>query len=185
VTSSCSCSCRSKAHPVKTVHFSIALVYNDVTANVGPKMKWSSPKISGKFMRSKIQVYFRPHRSISQMRPVATDAVGRSVGRSVLAFRYDHGPWKRLNRSRWDVDWSGRKELCVLQSISPHVKGRFWGRKRAGAGHVRRSIYSKRLGRGQDRYGAGADWGVLDGVHVGATWWIRLNCPCGRRRGLA
>jgi len=23
-----------------------------------------------------------------------------------------------------------------------------------------------------------ADWGVLDGVHVGATWRIRLNHPC-------
>jgi len=30
------------------------------------------------------------------------------------------------------------------------------------ARHVRRSIYSKRLSRGQHRYGADADWGVLD-----------------------
>ena len=29
-------------------------------------------------------------------------------------------------------------------------------------GHVRRSIYSKPLSRGQNRYGADADWGVLD-----------------------
>jgi len=35
-------------------------------------------------------------------------------------------------------------------------------------GHVRRSIYSKRLSRGQHRYGADTDWGVglLDEVHI-------------------
>jgi len=32
----------------------------------------------------------------------------------------------------------------------------------AGPGHVRRSTYSKRLSRGQHRYGADVDWGVLD-----------------------
>jgi len=32
-------------------------------------------------------------------------------------------------------------------------------------------------GGGQNRYGADADWDVLDGVHIGATWWIRLNHP--------
>jgi len=42
-------------------------------------------------------------------------------------------------------------------------------------GHVRRSIYSKRLSRkGQ----WDADLGVLDGVHIGATWRIRPNHPC-------
>jgi len=40
-------------------------------------------------------------------------------------------------------------------------------------------LYSKWLSRGQHLYGAGADWGVLHGVHIGArsTWQIRLNCP--------
>jgi len=28
------------------------------------------------------------------------------------------------------------------------------------------------------RTGANADWGLLDGVHIGATWQIRLNCLC-------
>ena len=32
------------------------------------------------------------------------------------------------------------------------------------SGNVRRSIYSKRLSRGQHRYGADADWGALDGT---------------------
>jgi len=44
--------------------------------------------------------------------------------------------------------------------------------------HVRRSICSKRLSRGQQRYGADADWSVLNVVHIGATWRICLNC-CG------
>ena len=44
---------------------------------------------------------------------------------------------------------------------SPQVNGEFWGVK----------------GPAQDMpghgYGADADWGVLDGVHIGATWRIR------------
>jgi len=40
-------------------------------------------------------------------------------------------------------------------------------------------IYSKRLSRGQHWYSADADRGVLDGVHIGATWRIRLNRLCG------
>jgi len=45
-------------------------------------------------------------------------------------------------------------------------------------GHVRRSIYSKRFGRGYNQYGSDGDWGVLDGMHIGATCRIRLNRPC-------
>ena len=30
---------------------------------------------------------------------------------------------------------------------------------------------------GQNRYSVDADWRVLDGVHLGATWRIQLNCP--------
>ena len=32
-------------------------------------------------------------------------------------------------------------------------------------GHVKRSIYSKRLSRGQHRYGADADWVTIWGAH--------------------
>jgi len=35
-----------------------------------------------------------------------------------------------------------------------------WRVKKGGPGHVRRSIYSKRLSRGQNWYRADADWGV-------------------------
>jgi len=31
---------------------------------------------------------------------------------------------------------------------------------------------------GMVRIGVDADWGVLDGVHIGATWRLQLNCPC-------
>jgi len=51
----------------------------------------------------------------------------------------------------------------------------WWGREWAAqdmSEHVRRFIYSKRLSRGQHRYGEDADWGVLDWVHICATWRI-------------
>jgi len=43
------------------------------------------------------------------------------------------------------------------------------------------AVYSEifqRLSRWQNRYCADADWGVLDGVHVGDTWRIPFNRPC-------
>jgi len=32
--------------------------------------------------------------------------------------------------------------------------------------------------QGQNLYGVDADWDVLGGIHIGATWRIRLNRPC-------
>ena len=32
--------------------------------------------------------------------------------------------------------------------------------------------------QGQRRYNSDADLGILDGVHIGASWRIRLNRPC-------
>jgi len=66
-------------------------------------------------------------------------------------------------------------------SRSPLAKRQFWGWKGDGQdkpGHVRWSIYPKRLSRGQRQYSADADWDVLDVVHIGATWRIRLDRPC-------
>jgi len=42
------------------------------------------------------------------------------------------------------------------------------------------SIYSQRLSRGRTGTvrNADADWSVLDGMLIGATWRIRLNRPC-------
>jgi len=79
---------------------------------------------------------------------------------------------KKLNwsRCRLGVASDGPKEPCVrCESKSRNVKGQFWGQKDASSGHVRRSIYSKRLSRGQKRCGC---WlGVLDGVHIGKYNW--------------
>jgi len=67
----------------------------------------------------------------------------------------------------------------VLDEVQiPTSQGAILGSKGTGPGHVRQSIYSKPLSRGQHRYGADADWGVLDGVYIGATWRIRFNRPC-------
>jgi len=64
-------------------------------------------------------------------------------------------------------------------------EGTILRRKVAGSGHARTSpmadiLKGTRGGRGQHWYGADADRGVLDVLHVGATWQIQLNCPqCG------
>jgi len=61
----------------------------------------------------------------------------------------------------------GRKEANhVLDGgiDAPTGRGNFWVEKKPAqdmTGHVRQSIYSKRLGRGQNRHGADADLGVL------------------------
>jgi len=61
------------------------------------------------------------------------------------------------------------------------VKGQFWGRKGVGQGRAQtcpKVDILKATQQWQHRYGADADWGVLDGVHIGATWRIRLNRSC-------
>ena len=59
---------------------------------------------------------------------------------------------------------------------SPHAKGQCWGGKWP-IQDVWRSIYSQRHSSGLHRYSADSSWGVLDGVHIGETWRIRLNRP--------
>jgi len=45
-------------------------------------------------------------------------------------------------------------------------------------GHVWQSIYTQIDSAGKQHwYCADADWDVLDGVHIGATYGIRLNRP--------
>ena len=76
----------------------------------------------------------------------------------------------------------GPRNHALDSGQDPHAR-QFWGKKgpvKDMPGHVRRSIYLKRLSRGQNRYGADADWGVLYGVHIGETWRIRLNRPAMR-----
>ena len=63
---------------------------------------------------------------------------------------------------------------------SPHVKRQFRGRKGPAQdmpGHVRRSIYSKRLSRGQHRYGADDDLGCTE---LGENWrYLHGKYVCG------
>jgi len=88
---------------------------------------------------------------------------------------------KQLN---WMWCYSGcslwwAKELCIRWgSRSLHVKGQFWGQKGSGSGNARGLIYSKWLSRGQHLYSADADWGVVDRMHIDATWRLQLNHPC-------
>ena len=58
------------------------------------------------------------------------------------------------------------------------MRGNFDGKKRLAQdmpGHVQQLI---QLSRGQNWSGVDADWSELDGVHIGATWRIRLKRPC-------
>jgi len=108
------------------------------------------------------------------MRPIAEDGVVWSVGRLVCrSVCHDREPCKNGWTDTdfvWDVDSGGPNKTCNGQGLDPHTKDQFWGRKGVNQdipGHVRRSIYSKRLSGRQHRYSVDADWGVLD---EGAHW---------------
>jgi len=59
--------------------------------------------------------------------------------------------------------------MQVQISIRERRRGNFEGEYLSGPGHARACPAvdnSKRLSRGQHRYGADADWAVIDGVHI-------------------
>jgi len=58
------------------------------------------------------------------------------------------------------------------------LRGEVAGPGHAFPGHVRQSIYSKRLSRGRPVPVLVTIGGIVDGVHIGATWRIRFNRPC-------
>ena len=83
-----------------------------------------------------------------------------------LSVSHDSEPRKDCRTDRdavWDTHSGGPKEPCIRWGLDPHAcSGNFEGEKGPAQdmpGHVRRSIYSKRLSRGQHRYGADADSG--------------------------
>ena len=60
--------------------------------------------------------------------------------------------------------------MHVLDEVQIHTsEGEILRAIRGMSAYVRWSIYSKRFSRGKHRYAADADWGVVDGVHIGAT----------------
>jgi len=87
--------------------------------------------------------------------------------------------------------WNDRWGMWIQMGPSSHVldgvhtwRGNFEGEKGPAQdmpGHVRRSIYSKRLSRGQQRYGAVANWCELGRVHIGEyNWTVRMRRRCGQ-----
>jgi len=128
-------------------------------------------------MLDKHCIIIRLHCSTSCMRPVVTDGVAwcRSVGlsRAKTTERNEipFGIWTRVDPRNHVLDevQIPMREWAILM-----VKR---GRQHT-CPDMSDSRYTQRLSIGHIRYSADANWGVLDGVHNGATWRIRLNCPC-------
>jgi len=83
--------------------------------------------------------------------------------------------------------YHARKSVAVtnyLTDVLQHLlSGNFEGKRRPAQdmpARVHQSIYSKHLIKGQHQYSADANWNVLDAVHIGTTWRIRLNRLCCR-----
>ena len=110
------------------------------------------------------------------MWPIVTDGVAWSVCQSVCRSWSSalHEPIE-MPFGMWT--WVGSRNH-ILHGVQIGPCDGATGEKMAGPGHGWQSIHSKVLNRGQNRYSADANWGVLDGVHIGATWWICLNSPC-------
>ena len=91
---------------------------------------------------------------------------------------------KRLNQLKCHLGYWLRwaKEPGIRWGPDSHMwRGNIFRAKGAAQDmprHVLRLMCSKRLSRGQHRYGVDASLGVLDGMYVGATWRIRLNRLC-------
>ena len=97
------------------------------------------------------------------MRLIATDGVAWSVGRWVCLSITTVSPAKMAEPI--EIGLTQETMYCMGVQI-PTCEGANLRAKKGRImdmpGHVRRSIYSKRLSRGQHRYGADADWRVLD-----------------------
>jgi len=89
----------------------------------------------------------------------------------------DGGPDPHTRRGNCE-DESGQPSTC--SDMSRHIPGNWDHRIECWCQHsVDVGInFLQRLSRGQNRYGTDADCGVLDRVHIVATWRIRLNRRC-------
>jgi len=90
-------------------------------------------------------------------RSVSLSVMIVSLAKTAEPIKMPFGLWTRVGTGNHVLD--GRPDHHARM-------GNFEGEKgpvQEMPGHVRRSMYSKRLGRGQHRYGANTDWGVLGG----------------------
>jgi len=89
----------------------------------------------------------------------------RDPNQPSFALRDPLGPWKRV---RW-------------RSRSPYMNVQLSEEKLVGRGHSQTHLtidVLKANQQGQHWCDKDANWGVLDGVHIGATWQIQLNLLC-------
>jgi len=78
------------------------------------------------------------------------------------------GMWTRLDARKHAVDEDPDRRACEVEILTG----------KSGQTRTCWAVYIlKTTQPGQQWYGADADW-VLDGVHIGATWRIRLNRQC-------
>jgi len=78
-------------------------------------------------------------------------------------------------------DWDRPKEPRIRWGADAPIKGAIWQAKgldqdMSGSRYTQSDSAEGRIGTVQMPIGP---WGVIDGVHIGTTWQIRLNHPCG------
>jgi len=115
------------------------------------------------------------------MRPIATDGIAWSVGRSVSVTIVS--PAKQQN-----VDFGGPKEPCIRWgSRSSHTKGQIWEPKEAGLWHARKCLCG-RYTRNDSADGRIDTLRMPTGVYwMGCTllqpgeydWTVRVRRRCG------
>ena len=121
--------------------------------------------------------YFRCVSALAGCGLLHTEDVAWSVGLSVDLSICQSRPCtmqKRLNRSRCRLSCGLEWNHVLDGGADPHTwmvnfEGEM-GPSQDMPGHVHQSIYSKRLSRGQHRYGADADLGVLNSC----AYWCNL-----------
>ena len=103
------------------------------------------------------------------MQPIATDEVAWSVGRSVS---HDSKPCNTAEPMPFGL-WNRVGPMNhILDGVQmPCVKGQWWWAKWG------RSVYSKWLGSASTGTVRMPIRVYYMGMHIGATWWIRLNEP--------
>jgi len=118
------------------------------------------------------------------MWPIAVDGVAWSVSRSVCLFDREHCKTAEpIETPFWIRTRVGPRNHTLDSVQIPTREGTtFRAKKGADPKHGRACPMSDILKAShqiwQRRCGTDADWGVLNWVHIGATWRIRLNRPC-------